>query len=175
MRPRAPVRRVCASSAPSLASQRAFAYSASRPNSAASSAAVATWEDGECTVHPVTICRVAPVTSAPDGCGDVTAFETELEIHARGYRWCQCFTLVCPNGEFGHIQEPLLLPLSQAEFEAALYALRRGDDMILGMWLKYRLEVVRDELASWAALAGRYESLSPVTPIDADGRPWRAL
>ena len=111
----------------------------------------------------------------PNGCGDLDAFETELDIHAMGYRWCECFTLACPNGEFGHIQEPLLLPLSQSEFEAARYALGGGDDMILGKWLKYRLEVVRDELAAWDALAGRYESLSPVPPIDADCRPWRAL
>jgi hypothetical protein len=83
--------------------------------------------------QPVTVCRVAPVTTAPYGRGDLDAFETEAEVYALGYRWCECFTVICLHGEFGHVQEPLLLPLGSAEFDAARWALRAGDDAVLEM------------------------------------------
>jgi hypothetical protein len=48
---------------------------------------------------PVTVCRVAPVTTAADGIGDLEAFETEREAHELGYRWCECFTVDSLDGE----------------------------------------------------------------------------
>jgi hypothetical protein len=101
---------------------------------------------------PVTICRVAPITTAADGIGDLKAFETEREAHELGYRWCECFTVDCPDGERAHIQEPLLLPLARAEFAAARYALSTRDDAVLDMWLRYRLNAVRHELLPPSAL-----------------------
>jgi hypothetical protein len=109
----------------------------------------------------VTLCRVAPVTAAADGVGDVKAFETEREVHELGYRWCRCFTVSCLDGELAHIQEPLLLPLACAEFEAALYALRTGDDAVLDMWLSYRVNGVRDELLPPGPLTRRDRALAP--------------
>jgi hypothetical protein len=121
---------------------------------------------------PVTVCRVAPLTTAADGRGHPEAFETEVEAYALGYRWCECFTVICPDGELGHVQEPLLLPLARAEFEAARYAVRTGDDSVLDMWLSYRLNAVREELSAPGSFSGRDRVLAPITVIDVDGRPW---
>jgi hypothetical protein len=117
---------------------------------------------------PVTICRVAPVTTAADGIGDLDAFETEREAHELGYRWCECFTIGCLDGERAHIQEPLLLPLARAEFAAARYALGTGDDAVLDMWLSYRLNAVRHELLPPGALSSRDRVLAPGFVLDAD-------
>jgi hypothetical protein len=120
------------------------------------------WSGDDWTMrHPSTVCRVAPVTTAADGVGDVQVFETERESHELGYRWCECFTAGCIDGELAHIQEPLLLPLACAEFEAALCALRTGDDAVLDMWLRYRLKAVRHELLPPGALTNRDHALAP--------------
>jgi hypothetical protein len=63
------------------------------------------WSAGRWRVREtVTVCR---------------ASTTEPALSARGYLWCECFTVVCPAGEFGHVQPARLLPLSAPEFAAA--------------------------------------------------------
>jgi hypothetical protein len=136
-------------------------------------AAVLAWyRDGWELVEPVTVCRVAPVATAADQPCDLDAFETEPEVYARGYLWCECFTAVCPDGEFGHIQEPRLLYVSRAEFDAARHAIHRGEDGVLERWLTYRLDAVRDELLPPDALSDRDRAAPPVTVFDPDRWPW---
>ena len=125
-------------------------------------AAVMGWsDDGWELVYPVTICRVAPPTRDTAAPWDPDAFETEYEIYRRGYRWCECFTSMCRDGEFGHIQEPRLLWLGRAEFDAALDAIRRGQDGLLEQWMTYRLEAVRHELPLVDAFSGQVRGRGP--------------
>lgn len=69
---------------------------------------------------PAIICRSWHPTEDPDLVGDDEEIAIELNLHARGYRMCQCYSRYEPDGEFGHIAEPRLLSIPQADFDEAL-------------------------------------------------------
>jgi hypothetical protein len=73
---------------------------------------------------PAIICRSWHPTEDPDLQGDGEELAIELDLHARGYRMCQCYSRYEPQGEFGHITESRLLAISQADFEVALWLLQ---------------------------------------------------
>ena len=41
------------------------------------------------------------------------------ERYRRGYRWCRCFSVQCPEGEFGHVHLGAVIPVSRREFDLA--------------------------------------------------------
>ena len=51
----------------------------------------------------------------------------ELDLHERGWRMCDCFSRYVPEGEFGHIPERRLYPISRPDFERALELLAEQD------------------------------------------------
>ena len=46
----------------------------------------------------------------------------ELDLLARGYRWCTCYSPACPTGEGGHVPESQLTAISSEAFEHARWS-----------------------------------------------------
>jgi hypothetical protein len=76
---------------------------------------------------PTIICRSWHPTEDPDLAGDDDELELELELHERGYRMCQCYSPLEPDGEFGHISEGRLLAILRRDFEEAIGRLQAAD------------------------------------------------
>ena len=70
---------------------------------------------------PAIICRSWHPTEDPDLDGDEEELAIEVDLHARGWRMCQCYSRSEPDGEFGHIAEGRLLAIPQLDFEEALW------------------------------------------------------
>jgi hypothetical protein len=81
--------------------------------------------DGVFLSTPTIICRSWHPTEDPDLVGDDDELKIELELHERGYRMCQCYSPLEPDGEFGHITEGRLLAIPQADFDEALRLLKQ--------------------------------------------------
>ena len=76
---------------------------------------------------PAIICRSWHPTEDPDLDGDDDELAIELDLHARGWRMCQCYSRYEPDGEFGHIAEGRLLAIPQLDFEEARGLLQADD------------------------------------------------
>jgi len=76
---------------------------------------------------PAIICRSWHPTEDPDLDGDDEELAIELDLHARGWLMCQCYSRYEPDGEFGHITEGRLLAIPQADFDEALRLLEQHD------------------------------------------------
>jgi hypothetical protein len=74
---------------------------------------------------PAIVCRPWHPREDRDLAGD--ELELELDLYARGWRMCDCFSRYVPEGEFGHLSERRLYPISESDFERALELLREQD------------------------------------------------
>jgi hypothetical protein len=74
---------------------------------------------------PAIVCRSWHPREDGDLAGEDV--EQELELHDRGWRMCDCFSRDVPEGEFGHIPEGRLYPISKSDFERVLELLRERD------------------------------------------------
>jgi len=63
----------------------------------------------------IIFCEATPVDELADD-------PDELDLLGRGYRWCQCFSPACPQGEGGHVPMSHLVPISDAAFEEARHS-----------------------------------------------------
>ena len=89
-------------------------------------AAVVIWHGDMALLDPPAIvCRSWHPSEDADLDGE--ELELELDLHQRGWRMCDCFSRYVPEGEFGHLSERRLYPISRSEFEHALHLLREQD------------------------------------------------
>jgi len=64
------------------------------------------------TARGVIFCELTPLADLGDD-------PAELD---RGYRWCMCFTPVCPQGEGGHVHVSRLTEITSSAFEEARHS-----------------------------------------------------
>jgi hypothetical protein len=78
--------------------------------------AVVTWRGDMALLDPpAIICRSWHQSEDPDLVGDEQELELELDLHARGWRTCDCFSRYVPEGEFGHVSERRLYAIAQSD------------------------------------------------------------
>jgi hypothetical protein len=94
---------------------------------------------------PAIICRSWHPTEDPDLVGDAEELAIELDLHARGWRMCQCYSRYEPDGEFGHIAEGRLLEIPQADFDEALRLLQQHDLPAYEECVYHAVALVADE------------------------------
>ena len=65
--------------------------------------------------------------SSPSRSGSSVGCQERLDLHERGYRMCQCYSRLEPEGEFRHMTEARLLAIPLADFREALGLLHADD------------------------------------------------
>ncbi len=75
----------------------------------------------ECFVmpHPGGLFVFGKVASRDEAEQWMAADPGERERYRRGYRWCRCFSVQCPEGEFGHVHLGVVIPVARREFDLA--------------------------------------------------------
>jgi hypothetical protein len=69
--------------------------------------------------HPGELAVFGQVASREDSEQWMAADPGERERYRRGYRWCHCFSVQCPGGEFGHVHLGSVIPVTRRDFDTA--------------------------------------------------------